>query len=156
MVGMGATPAQRNLAAEVRAVEEGHQARLDSARRCFTVKSDSTPGVSYDVRVTAGATVDELSIAGGGSLCHVECSCPAGQKRKLPGVTPCKHGARVLERLLRHGLVVVDLHGLWRATVAAEQLTLGDDATVPPAGRHLRLVTDEQPDRSLSKLDRFL
>ncbi len=79
------------LAAEIRAVEEGHHARVlpDGS---ILVKADSQPG-SYRVRIEgiqAGIVV-------------LRCTCPSGDYRgNLP--VPCKHAALVGRRLEREGL----------------------------------------------------
>jgi hypothetical protein len=86
----GAHPAYA-LAAEVRAVEEGHLARVlpDGS---VLVKSDSGAG-SYRVGVRA---VD-------GGVVRLGCSCPSGVYRgHLP--VPCKHAALAGRRLEREGL----------------------------------------------------
>lgn len=86
--------AYRNLAAEVRAVEEGHQARLAADGRSFRIVSDTRPGVVYSV--CPFATDTEVGW---------ECDCPAGRSRIVWSGAPCKHAARVAERLVREGLV---------------------------------------------------
>ncbi len=88
---------QRNLAAELRAIEEGHRARLDSERHCLLVKSDSSDR-NYEL----------VPRAIGGYLV-VSCTCPAGQHRSAPiGDLVCKHAALVARRLERYGLVRFD------------------------------------------------
>ncbi len=78
------------LAAEIRAVEEGHNARVlpDGS---ILVKSDSGPG-SYQVRIHA-------VVAG---VLYFGCGCPSGSYRtSLP--VPCKHAALAGRRLEREG-----------------------------------------------------
>lgn len=113
------TPAERNLAAEVRGVEEGHRARLmhlvDAAGRhdMVVVKSDTTPGKEFHVRA--------VSSPGGGVVfsCH-----PAGQRaadndhgpidRSESGIVPCKHAAVAARRLERARLIELDpITGTW-------------------------------------------
>lgn len=76
------------LSAEVRAVEEGHHARL--AAGCFAVVSDTRPGVTYALRVHGYAGSDGL---------YVTCTCPAGRRAStMTRPVPCKHAALVLRR----------------------------------------------------------
>lgn len=103
----GRRAVERNLGAEVRAVEEGHRCRLDAARGLFLVKSD-TSGRTY-----------ELGAKAYDDLVAIHCTCPAGVKRHVPaGQTVCKHAALVARRLEREGLVRFDGR-LWR-TVGGE------------------------------------
>jgi hypothetical protein len=87
-----------NIAAEVRAVEEGHLCRLDAQRHCFIVRSDSGPR-TYELR--PGAM---------GDLLTVSCTCPAGIKgRQRPaGTVGCKHAALVARRMEREGFAHFD------------------------------------------------
>lgn len=101
---MTATWVESALAAEVRAVEEGHHARWDDARRCFLVKSDSGPR-TYEVTVNA--------VVPGNRACKpwlsFGCTCPAGVKgRHASRPVPCKHAALVARRLERMGLASWD------------------------------------------------
>ncbi len=87
-------PANRGayaLAAEIRAVEEGHNARVlpDGS---IMVKSESGQG-SYLIRIHA--------VVGG--VVYFGCTCPSGSYRTwLP--VPCKHAALAGRRLEREGL----------------------------------------------------
>ena len=84
-------PDEFTLAAEVRAVEEGHLARVlpDGS---ILVKADSRPG-SYLVRIRS-VTDGAVGFA---------CTCPSGTYR--PGrPVPCKHAALAGRRLEREGL----------------------------------------------------
>ncbi|MBV9660453.1 MAG: hypothetical protein JO337_04785 [Acidimicrobiales bacterium] len=99
--------AGRALAAEIRFVEEGHRVFLDSDRHCFTVVSDSRPGVRYEIVV----------VRQGGWLRAV-CDCPAGRHAKAGVQTACKHGAGVLRRGAREGWARWE-DGRWVATGAA-------------------------------------
>ncbi len=102
------TPAQANLAAEARAVEEGHYARYDAARHAFVVRSD-TSDRSY--AVTAYGAPDLIAFS---------CDCPAGVHRHVPaGSVACKHQALVGRRLEREGLAHFD-GGHWVVTDRAK------------------------------------
>lgn len=97
----------RNLAAEVRALEEGHNCRLDTARGLFLVKSD-----------TSDRTYELTAVARDGRVV-VSCTCPAGVKRHIPdGHVGCKHSALVCRRLSRAGLARFDGR-VWVATEKA-------------------------------------
>jgi hypothetical protein len=88
------------LAAEIRAVEEGHNARVlpDGS---VLVKAESRPG-SY--RVTLRGIDDGVLRFG--------CSCRSGEYRtSLP--IPCKHAAVAARRLEREGLARWE-DGSWR------------------------------------------
>jgi hypothetical protein len=88
------------LAAEIRAVEEGHNARVlpDGS---VLVKAESRPG-SY--RVTLRGVDDGMLRFG--------CSCRSGEYRtSLP--VPCKHAAVAARRLEREGLARWE-DGSWR------------------------------------------
>jgi hypothetical protein len=111
------------LAAEVRAVEEGHNARVlpDGS---VLVKSESHPG-SYRV-VLRGIADGVLRFA---------CSCRSGTYRtSLP--VPCKHAAVAARRLEREGLARWE-DGTWRlrdrAQVRGARLLLA--RTVGPGPR---------------------
>jgi len=83
------------LAAEVRAVEQGHRARLQPDGSIL-VKADSQGG-SYRVRVDG---------VEGGVLVFA-CTCPSGDYRAYLPV-PCKHAALAGRRLEREG------HATWQ------------------------------------------
>jgi hypothetical protein len=94
------------LAAEIRAVEEGHNARVlpDGS---VLVKAESHPG-SYRVALRG---IDD------GTLWFA-CSCRSGEYRtSLP--VPCKHAAVAARRLEREGLARWD-DGLWRLRERAQ------------------------------------
>lgn len=104
---MHATAAETNLAAECRAVEEGHLCRLDRAEHCFVVRSDST------------AATYRLHPRGVDGYVVCDCDCPAGRRaHERMGVTACKHQALVCRRLEREGLVYFD-GALWRTEAPA-------------------------------------
>jgi hypothetical protein len=94
------------LAAEIRAVEEGHNARVlpDGS---ILVKAESNPG-SY--RVFIRGIVDGMLRFG--------CTCRSGEYRtSLP--VPCKHAALAARRLEREGLARWD-GGTWRLRERAQ------------------------------------
>jgi hypothetical protein len=94
------------LAAEIRAVEEGHNARVlpDGS---ILVKAESNPG-SY--RVYLRRVADGLLWFG--------CSCRSGQYRTALPV-PCKHAAVAARRLEREGLARWE-DGSWRLRERAQ------------------------------------
>ena len=94
------------LAAEIRAVEEGHNARVlpDGS---ILVKSESHPG-SY--RVSIRGMVDGVLRFG--------CTCRSGEYRSALPV-PCKHAALAARRLEREGLARWD-DGNWRLRERAQ------------------------------------
>jgi hypothetical protein len=94
------------LAAEIRAVEEGHNARVlpDGS---ILVKAESHPG-SY--RVSLRGIADGVLRFG--------CTCRSGEYRgTLP--VPCKHAAVAARRLEREGLARWD-DGSWRLRERAQ------------------------------------
>lgn len=92
------------LAAECRAVEEGHHARWDDARQRFLVKSDSGPR-TYEVTVR-GIVPANHDVA---PWLDFGCTCPAGMRgRTSSRPVPCKHAALVARRLERTGLASWD------------------------------------------------
>jgi hypothetical protein len=120
------TAGERNLAAEVRGMEEGHHAWLvtDEAfaltgagpqRAALKVKSDTKPGKWYGVDANA------LPAGPVSFTC-----CPFGDHAYEDdhllltgelGIVPCKHAAVAARRLERAGLVHLDpLTGTWLDT----------------------------------------
>jgi hypothetical protein len=94
------------LAAEVRAVEEGHNARVlpDGS---VLVKAESKPG-SY--RVSIRGVQD--------GVLRLGCTCRSGAYRtSLP--VPCKHAAVAARRLEREGLASWE-DGVWRLRERAQ------------------------------------
>lgn len=94
------------LAAEIRAVEEGHNARVlpDGS---ILVKAESHPG-SYRVVLRR---IDE-------GVLWFGCSCRSGEYRtSLP--VPCKHAALAARRLEREGLARWE-DGVWRLPERAQ------------------------------------
>lgn len=102
----------RTLAAEVRAVEEGHQARLADGTH-FIVTSDTYRGVTYHVTVQAVADVVVFTCD------HVLQFSPKAVVRGTH--VPCKHGALCARRLEREGLLSWS-EGYWRPTEKAFEL----------------------------------
>ena len=79
------------LAAEIRAVEEGHNARV-MPDGSILVKAESNPG-SYRVYIRG---IDD-------GVLRFGCTCRSGEYRtSLP--VPCKHAALAARRLEREGL----------------------------------------------------
>jgi hypothetical protein len=103
-------PIQRHrlygLAAEIRAVEEGHNARV-LADGSVLVKAESNPG-SYRVTIRG---VDD-------GVLRFGCSCRSGEYRSALPV-PCKHAALAARRLEREGLARWD-DGTWRLRERAQ------------------------------------
>jgi hypothetical protein len=94
------------LAAEIRAVEEGHNARV-LPDGTILVKAESRPG-SYRVTIRG---IDD-------GLLRFGCSCRSGEYRgTLP--VPCKHAAVAARRLEREGLARWD-DGSWRLRERAQ------------------------------------
>lgn len=114
---------ERNLAAEVRGVEEGHRAFLvvdDDDGPYLRVVSDSHPNKAYMVKAVA---------FGAGERVQFTCK-PMGNKAyeddhlyatQAPGFAPCKHAAVAARRLEREGLLVWQ-GGAWYTTEQAEDI----------------------------------
>lgn len=105
--------AQRNLDAEARAVEEGHNAIVQPGG-WVKVKSDTFEGKFYRVDFSAAFADDPIYF-----VCQ-----PLGRKAfeedhlvvsLEPGVVGCKHAARAARRLEREGLAQFDGER-WRTT----------------------------------------
>jgi hypothetical protein len=94
------------LAAEIRAVEEGHNARV-LADGSILVKAESHPG-SYRVTIRG---IDD-------GVLRFGCSCRSGEYR-APLPIPCKHAALAARRLEREGLARWD-DGAWRLRERAQ------------------------------------
>jgi hypothetical protein len=94
------------LAAETRAVEEGHNARV-MPDGSILVKAESNPG-SYRVVIRG---IDR-------GVLRFGCSCRSGQYRTALPV-PCKHAALAARRLEREGLARWD-DGSWRLRERAQ------------------------------------
>ena len=94
------------LAAEIRAVEEGHNARV-MPDGSILVKAESNPG-SYRVYIRG---IDD-------GVLRFGCNCRSGEYRtSLP--VPCKHAALAARRLEREGLARWD-DGTWRLRPRAQ------------------------------------
>lgn len=119
--------AQKNLAAEVRAIEEGHRAVLQDDGTILVV-SDTHHGKAYRVRTLpcrAGETVTFLCEPEGDA-----CYSDDHQTAQGTGVVPCKHAALLARRLEREGLVRLAPWGQWIATakaIAAPAVPIGYD-----------------------------
>lgn len=114
------TPAVvRSLAAEVRAVEEGHHARLVDGT--VHVKSDTDDGVTWVVSAfTVGDLPQFTCVADRPTTGHARLT---GE----PGLCACKHAARAAHSMERRGLMVwVD--GLWHLTDAGVALVAAERA----------------------------
>ncbi len=112
---MESTPATRNLAAEVRAVEEGHRARLDGAS--LVVTSDTHHGKQFRITATtpwAGQPVTFTCTPEGDGAFRND----HGRRTAQPGVCGCKHAALAARRLEREGIVVLAA-GQWVASELA-------------------------------------
>lgn len=119
--------AERNLAAEVRAVEEGHRAYVMEGG-WVRVVSDTYEGKSYRVEFRAGFVGEGVTFT---------CDPEEGRKlyqddhlhveSRVPGHTPCKHAALAARRMEREGLVRME-RGLWVATEKSgrKPVTLAD------------------------------
>lgn len=99
---MSTAPQDRRLAAEARAVEEGHRAFRQTDYR-YKVVSDTF----WDEEYRDLTYVVEIVPSGG--VLHFRCSCPNRRSR-----TPlCKHTQLVARRLEREGRAVLDSTGTW-------------------------------------------
>jgi len=116
-----------NLAAECRAVEEGHHCRLAPDRSHFLVRSENRPA-TYEVRASAI-----------GGLVSFSCTCPFGTHHQPPaaGLAGCKHGALAARRLEREGLARFDGEH-WRTTPKADALAARHDVVVLMAAEGAR------------------
>lgn len=116
-----APAAERNLNAEVRAIEAGHHARLQPGG-WVKVTSDTHGdiGKAYRVEFEASAIYGLVTFT-----CKPE-GPKAYQDDHLatsaqPGVAPCMHCALAARRLHREGLIAVDADdGLWHVIVDGE------------------------------------
>jgi hypothetical protein len=84
------------VAAEVRFIESGRRAFLDTAAHCFTVRSES------------GERTYQVTIASQGAELRGSCTCPAGRHARHGTQVPCRHSAGVLRRLERERLATFD------------------------------------------------
>jgi hypothetical protein len=114
------------LAAEIRAVEEGHNARV-MPDGSILVKAESNPG-SYRVYIRG---IDD-------GVLRFGCDCRSGQYRTVLPV-PCKHAALAARRLEREGFARWD-GGAWR---------LHERAQVRGARLLLARTVDRRPPRAV-------
>lgn len=105
-------PAARNLAAEVRAVEEGHRAFVMPGG-WVRVVSDTHAGKTYRVEFVAVGGLVSFSCRPEGEHAYTDDHLAASA---APGVTPCKHAALAARRLEREGLARLE-GGHWCSTV---------------------------------------
>lgn len=129
------TIAERNLAAEARAVEEGHHARIMPGG-WVKITSDSYREKWYEV----------LFVAHTDGLVSFVCR-PRGRFAfredhlyacsGVPGCLPCKHAALAARRLEREGLAALDAAGRWRATPRALAAASTPRSDNPSTGRPL-------------------
>lgn len=107
------THAERTLAAEERAVVEGHRARLFSDGKPYVrVKSDTVEGLHYRVSASGLPTGEVVFTCEPESFEHATHRTLVSE---VSGHLPCKHCAVAARRLERAGIVTWD-GGLWRLT----------------------------------------
>ncbi len=103
------TDAERNLAAEVRAVEEGHRA-IATDVGTYRVVSDTRPGKAYVVRVGGWLHCDAVFDC----TPHGDAAYTGDHKAVCDaGVAPCKHAAVVARRMEREGELALSEAGRW-------------------------------------------
>jgi hypothetical protein len=114
------TTPERNVAAEARAVEEGHHSYVMPGG-WVKVVSDSIEGKWYEV-LFIGHIDDLISFTcrPHGRRCYQEDHLYATSGR--PGELPCKHAALAARKLEREGLARLDDHGRWAATSKARRI----------------------------------
>lgn len=114
---MAASIAVRNIAAEVRFVEEGHRATLLPGG-AIRVVSDTHHGKGYRVEFSALAAGEPIRWS-----CQPEGRAAFTDDHLLvtasDGSLPCKHAAGAARRLEREGLAALDRLGRWVATEKA-------------------------------------
>lgn len=141
------TPADRNAAAEQRAVDENHRAWLDRDHRgaFLRVVSDTDESIAYRVGCRVGPA-DRL-------IFRCEPITKADQRPTdfahrdvvgRPGELPCKHAARAARRLRREGFATTTDGGLWVATAAAT-VELEPEIPEQPADPFAGLPSDGSP-----------
>jgi hypothetical protein len=110
---------QRTIAAEARAIEEGHRAFIHGD--AIRVVSDTTPGLAWLVTIPPTRPGEPLRFT-----CRPETPDLALNAHRdlhgAPGALPCKHAGVAARRLERHGLA---------AFVAPWGWVAGDDAPQP-------------------------
>lgn len=129
------TVLERAIAAEARAVEEGHHALWDASAGCFTVKSDSLDGVSYQVRPEALVT--------GRTAVSLRFTCTCRGARGSAALLPCKHAALVARRLERMRLARFDTPAAtWRPLGALLEAAQAAHAPRPVAPVNVSALVD--------------
>lgn len=127
--------AERNLAAEVRAVEEGHRA-VELDVNTFRVVSDTRPGKHYVVTVGGwrdGDAVFRCTPRGDGAYGDDH------RDTTTVGVVPCKHAAVAARRLEREGTLALNDVGRWSVIAGPEAPVVDDDeATAMRLARYRR------------------
>lgn len=124
------TTAERNLAAEARAVEAGHHARVQEGG-WVKVSSDSFAGKWYEVIfVTHIDGLITFTCRPHGRAAYKEDHLYASSGR--PGQVSCMHAALAARRLEREGLAELDRHGRWVATEKAMEVVRAKLAAMMP------------------------
>lgn len=120
------TASERNVAAEARAVEDGHRSILvtpDLGGPFIKVVSDTNHGKWF--RVGAEATTDGVVFT---CQPHGPRGCrDHGRKVGDAGIVPCKHAALAARRLEREGLAHLDASGRWVSPLVAATEPATDD-----------------------------
>lgn len=123
------TIAERNVAAEARAVEEGHRAYVQSGG-WVKVISDTHHGKWFHVEFCAhidGLISFNCRPEGPNSYRDDHLAASAS-----PGSVPCKHAALAARALERHDLACYDGHGRWSITATMlEDLRANLERTAP-------------------------
>lgn len=112
-MGSRLTTAERNVAAEARAVEDGHRARVQDGG-WVKVTSDTYDGKWYRVEFVAhldGLISFSCRPEGRGAYADDHLAASAS-----PGSVPCKHCALAARRLERERMATYDGHGRWSVT----------------------------------------
>lgn len=109
-MGQRLTVAERNVAAESRAVEDGHRAFVQDGG-WVKVVSDTYDGKWYRVEfVTHIDGLISFDCRPDGPNAYRDDHLAASS---TPGSVPCKHAALAARRLEREGLANYDDHGRW-------------------------------------------
>lgn len=123
---------ERNVAAEARAVEEGHRARVqDDGSVKVTSDTHGDLGKWYRVEyVSHSDGLISFTCQPGGPMAYRDDHLAASS---TPGAVPCKHAALAARRLEREGLAVYDQHGRWSVTAEALERIRAKLAAATPA-----------------------
>lgn len=134
---MSTTTHDRNIAAEARGVEAGHNAILDtdSDGPFIRVKSDTVHSKSYKVRIFASAPGAPVAMT-----CDPDGNRRSGHLHKstADGIAPCMHCTRALRRLEREGLAAFKAPAVTTGLASASRWIATDKAfarTVEPTAR---------------------